>query len=489
MKGVLAWIKSNVLIVVFLAVIVLVLPASYVVSRQWGASIRKEHAAKVGAEMTKVSAAKVDYVLPSYDPRVPTVTHKAEPNPKLTEWFRKERENLSAQAATIVRSAVDFNRGVGPDAAAVFRREHRPLVDRLFGDDAAEPLAAELRAAMGDSWTAMAPEDRVKAVRTREKELEKPKLYEMEDKLLGKSGNPNPYQRLLDGIRAGGRADPVRLAQVIRDMQTRETEKITAGKRKLTPAEEETLRKALVDRRLGEYQARAREVSVYASMDIFSKNNTDGQAIAFGSLDAKELDPTYLFMYQWDLWVMGDVLAGVRLANTGPDGRPMNVDQAVVKRIVSIKVKTPESLYDTGEGFAAPIEPTAAVQGMIPLDPQVSITGRSGGSWNKLYDVRRATLKVIVASDRVSELVSAMERANFMSVTGLNLKSVDSWAELRDGYYHGPDNLVEATLDVETVWLRDWIARYYPTTLRSILKFPDPAPIPAWAANDTTGMN
>lgn len=489
MKSMLSWIKSNLVIVVCIAVIVVVLPASFVVSRAWGESIRKDHSAKVSKEMSSVTGAKVDYALPTVDPKVSAVTFEAEPNPKLTEWFRVEREKIQNRAGVIVRRAVDFNRGVGADAEAVYRREHRPLVDRLFGDDAAEPIAKELRASLGEAWVGMAVEDRVKAVRAREKELEKAKFYEMEDKLLGKNGQPNPYQRLLDGIRAGTRTDPVRLAQTISDMQVRETEKITAGKRKLTAEEEEKLRRMLVDRRLGEYQARAREVSLYANMDVFSTSNNDGQSIASGSLQASELSPAYLFMYQWDIWVKSDVLAGVRLANTGADGRQTNVDQSVVKRLVSIKVATPEALYATEDGMTPPAEPTAAVPGMIPTDPSVSVTGRAGGAWNKLFDVRRATLKAIVASDRVTEFVAAIERANFMTVTRLELKNVDSWAELREGYYHGPDHLAEATVDIETVWLRDWTARYYPDSIKGVLKFPDPAPTPAWAENAKSETN
>lgn len=490
MKGVMTWIKGNLVVVICIAVILVVLPASYVGSRMWGEQIRKDHAAKVGAEMSKVAGAKVDYQLPSYDPRVTAVTHKAEPNPHLTAWFKAERERLASQAGAIITAAVDFNRGVGPDALAVGRRpeqEYKPLVPRLFGDDAAEPIAMELRASMGEAWTAMSPEDRIKAVRTREKELEKSRIYEMEDRLLGKNGQPNPYQRLLDGIRAGAKADPLRIAQTIRDMATRETEKITAGKRKLTPAEEETLRKALVDRRLGEYQARAREVSVYADMDVFPTAVADGQIIAKGSLAAQELTPEHLFMYQWDLWVLSDMLAGVRYANLGADGRPLTVDQAPVKRIVSLKVATPEALYGVDEGAVVntPTDPTPEVPGMIATDPQVSVTGRTGGSWNKTFDVRRSTLKIIIASDRLSEVVDAIEKANFMTVTGMSLKAVDSWAELREGYYHGPDHLVEATLEIESVWLRDWTARYMPEAIKGVLKFPDPAPTPAWAANPT----
>lgn len=483
MKNVLAWVKSNVLIVVFVAIVLIVLPASYVVSRAWGAKVRTAQETKAGAEMTKITGARVDYSLPTFDPAAQPVTFKAEPNDRLTDWFRQKREELAAQATTVVQRAVDFNRGVGPDALAVFRREHRPMVERLFGDDAAEPIAAELRQSMGESWAAMSPEDRVKAVRLRQSEVEKQRFYEMEDRLLGKRGHPNPYQRLLDRIGAGARADAVRLAGVLKDMEIRETEKITAGKRDLTPEELANLQKALLERRMGEYQARAREVSVYANLEVFPRDTKDGSSIATGSLQAGELAPAPLFIYQWDYWVLSDLLAAVRLANSGLDGKPTNVDQSAVKRLVSIKVADPEGLYEEAQAEIPGTEPASATPGLVPLNPQLSVTGRGMGSWNKVYDVRRATITAIVASARVAEFIDAIERANFMTVTGLNLRPVDPYNELQQGYFHGPDHLVEATLNVESVWLREWTAHFMPEEIKLGLRFPEPTQPPAWAAN------
>ncbi|CAG0954055.1 hypothetical protein PHYC_00360 [Phycisphaerales bacterium] len=491
MKNLMTWVKANVVVVVFLAVILVVLPASYVVSAAWGASIRKEQADKAGKEFQRVSGAKLDYALPSADPAIPAVVHKAEPNSRLTEWFKAKRDELESQAGAIVKRAVEFNRGIGPDAQSVFRREHRVLVEGLFGDAALEGIAAEVRQKIGaDAWTAMTPEDRVKAVKDRARELEQAKLYEMEDKLLAKAGNPDPYQRLLDGIRAGDRADAIRLAQTLMDMKTRETEKVTAGKRDLTKEESATLAKALVERRLGEYQGRARELSVYASLSAFPRDARDPDSVTVPrgtSLQPNELNPAYLFIYQWDYWVFSDLLSAVRLANTGADGRPTNVDRSVVKRIVSMKLTLPEGVFSqpssSESGLAPPPDPTATVAGYVPTDPQLSITGRGMGSWNKMYDIRRATMSVIVSSERLGEFLDAVERSNFMTVTDLDLDEVDPWSELRDGYYYGSEHVVKATVGIETVWLRDWTARLYPDSLKSLLKFPESTTPPYWAAN------
>jgi hypothetical protein len=120
--------------------------------------------------------------------------------------------------------------------------------------------------------------------------------------------------------------------------------------------------------------------------------------------------------------------------------------------------------------------PQAAVPGMMPLDPGRSITGRYGGDGNTLYDVRRARLTVIVSSARLQEFLEAIPRTNFMTVTDLDLAEVKAWDDLKKGYYYGPEHVVKATVDVESVWLRSWVAPYMPSRLKAAFKIPEPAP-------------
>lgn len=475
MKNILGWVKSNPLIVVCLVLIAAILPASYVVSSSWGAKIRREQEAKANKDLTAVKGAMIDYALPSFEPGVQAVTFKAEPNARLTEWFKEHRDRLTSQAAEIVARAVNFNKGVGEDARRVYRTEHRPLVEGLFGEEASR-AAREMviRTRGAEAFEMMDPEARAAAVRAALADLVKPKLYEMEDKLLGKRGNPDPYRRLLDGLTAGEPADPIRLAQVISDIEAREREKITLGKRDLTSEETATLRKALMDRRLGEYQSRAREISVYAAKSVFPTDTRQGVAIATDPLDAREIEPSRLFLYQWDLWTFADMLSGVRLANAGPDGRARRIPDAPVKRIVSLKLQPPEGIYggddEMNETMAAVNAPTSSIPGMVPLNPQLSITGRGSGTWNQFYDVRRGTVELVVASARLGEVLQAYERANFMTIIDLDLASVDVWDDLRQGFFYGDDHVVRATIGLEIVHLREWLAPYFTDDLKLLLQ-------------------
>lgn len=444
MKPVLAWIKANVLIVVFVALIVIILPVSWFVSTSWGESIRTERAKAANDQLSKVKAATVDYKLPQVDPSVPEVAlNKTEPNSKITEWFKENKEALEKAAAEAYKLAEDFNKGVGPQAASVGRDEHKLLVQGLF------PKAEN-------------------------KDAEQDKLYEMEDKILGQRGNPNPYQALLDRVRAGGPADSVRLAGNVRDLAMRETEKVTANKRELTAEEQQKLLETLAARRLGEYQNRAKEVTFFATLASLPQGPN---GIQLGHIAQPQLvEPNNLFVYQWDLWVMDDVLTALRLANTAPDGRVLTADVGPVKRLESMSISGIPGMGVQVQGLAPvaidsnpPAAGADAKPGMIPTDPRVSITGRASGPWNTFFDVRRVDLTVVVSSARVREVVRALERTNFMTVLEMSLSEVDEWESLRQGYFYGQEPVVRAKITLETVWLRSWTDPLMPEKLKGIL--------------------
>lgn len=481
MKNFLAWIRTNWLITTFIGIVVVVLPGSYFGSTMWATSLRQKQEKTAGDRLAKVKAARVDYTLPSFDPKQPAVAHKAEPNPALTKWFSERQAELKADAESVVRRAVDFNRGVGEDAKRVGRLEHKPLVAGLF-PGAAKAAEEAKKKEMGDeAWNAMPPEQRTRQVEMLQLDMEKPAMDAFEDAILGKHA-PSPYQSMLSSIGAGEAIDPVRLSETISDARTREIEKITANKRELTADETASLTKLLSERRLGELQSHARELSVYAGMDIFPRNPASGSAIPYGRIDVDKLNVTNFFLYQWDMWVYDDLLSAVRLANTNASGARETVENSVVKRIESITLADPDGMFESKDpmsrgGDATPkADPTAATPGMVPLDPELSITGRGMGSWNKVYDVRRATMRVVVSSARLNDFLRAIAQTNFMSVTDLDLATVDEWEDLRAGYYYGPEHVVRATVQIESVWLRDWTAAFMPPSIRSVLGVPEEAP-------------
>ena len=472
MKNILAWIKSNLLIVIFCSVALLVLPGGYIGSSIWRGNVLEGRKKEAEAEYSKASKFDVTYTLPSYTPAGTPVEVKSAPNSKLTEWFKAQRSRLQEASGAVVKRAEDFNQGIGAEAAAVGRSEFKPFVEGLFPSVAAK-LEAQMIAEKGkEAFDAIPAEQRAAIVKKASADLIQPLLNEMEDALLGKRGRSNPYQDLLTRTKAGESADPMRVADALRDMSAREVEKITAGKRALTTEEQSALDKQLAERRLAEYQSAAKGLSVYANLDSFPSAKT-GSSIPRGKIDADKIEPVSFFLYQWDYWVLSDVLSAVKLANTDA-GKPTEVERSVVKRIESIAIADPKGLFNTADPSApqdgteaAPV--VAAAPGMVPLDPTVSITGREMSPANTMYDVRRVTMTVVVSSARLSDFLDAITRSNFMTVTDMDLTSVNVWDDLKEGYYYGQENVVRATVEIETIWLRSWMTKYLPPEILGAL--------------------
>lgn len=458
MKPVIAWVKKNWLIVVFVALIVTSLPAAWFFSNKWNKSIQAEQQKAATDQLNRVNSTKVKYTLPQYEPGGTEISKNVEPTSAMTAWFTEQKAALAKQAGQVADRAVAFNRGTGDDAAALGRREHRPLVEGVFPGDALK-------------------DDEVSD-----------RLYQLERVFIPTNpGTKSIYQQLLDDVGAGAPADPVMLSESLKDLNTREQEKITANKRELTDDEKAGVAKILRERRVAAYRTKAQEVHVFGTMDVFNHNAKNGSVIPDAvqvklvlDKDTKAAQLVKFFVWQWDYWVMKDVFAAIRVANTDASGRHLSVIDAPIKRIVKLTVLDPEGLYGSAEADpltgAAPAEPTAAVPGMAPLNKSLSITGRGMGKWNPIYDVRRATLEVIVSSARINDVIDAVQRTNFMTVTGVDLEAATTESELSQGYDYGGEHVVKATLEIESVWLRSWMGEQMPKLLRGALGIPEAAP-------------
>lgn len=504
MKNLLDWIKSNLLIVVFSVVTLLVLPLSYFFSMKMRHDGLEERKKQASAAFDAASRLEVSYSLPAKDASGNLIEVKAAPNPRLTEWFAERRKVLRQSVGAVARTADDFNRGVGAQAAAMGRSEFKPLVEGLFPSVAGavereammargkavveampeEQRAEELKAVSLDELLLAkgkeefeklderAKADARKAIADQARDIEQEKLGAMEDALLGKRARPNPYEELLASSGAGAPADVLRVAEALRDLNARELEKITAGKRALTNEEQAALTKQLAERRLAEYQAAAKGFSFYASLDSLPKDR-NARSIPRGRIQPDQLNAVEMFLHQWDLWVLRDVLAAARLANT-VDGRVMDVERAVVKRIDSIGLADPEGLYaskDESSGVMEAATPPVAdaVPGAVPLDLARSFTGRANSPGNSLYDVRRVTVTAVVNSSRLAEFLDAVTKVNLMTVTSMDVREVDAWADLKEGFYYGNDHVVRVTLDIESLWLRSWTTTYMPPDILGVL--------------------
>lgn len=438
MKKILGWVKSNLVVVISLVVILVSLPTGYVFANGWNKKIRTAREAEAKKALTDVSSTTVTYALPAAMPGDRPLDLKAVPTAEMTEWFKEQRARVEAEVSGVVSEATEFN-----------RKARKPLVEGIF------PRASNRRD-------------------------EEQRIFAFIGALCGDSerNQPSAYQRLITRFGAGDRAEASKVASALKDLNDRL--RAANGNRALTVDETTALTKQLTDRRIGELRRRAQEISFYATPGSFSVD-TNQQKAGWSNVPVTKPSgvPTLdeCFVYQWDYWVIEDVMAALAKANTDATGDQMMVERAPVKRLVSVLVKDPP-IYSMGSPSASSRdsfggnepEPTYAFDGGVPLDLSVSISGRkTDAERNKVYDVRFAEVTVIVASDRLQEVLSAFSQTNFMTVIDLDLADVDPWAELKDGYYYGSDHVVRATIGVESVWLRSWLGPLMTPTIANNL--------------------
>ena len=58
---------------------------------------------------------------------------------------------------------------------------------------------------------------------------------------------------------------------------------------------------------------------------------------------------------------------------------------------------------------------------------------------------------------------------NLITVLDMDVREVDLWADLRQGYYYGKAPVVRVDLELETVWHRDWTVPMMPQSVKSAL--------------------
>lgn len=437
MKGVLAWVKANLVVVICTAVIIIVLPVSWFFSSGWNESIRASREKTVKADYDKVRSFKVKYSWPAIDPSTAAVEVDAEPNAALTDFFKTQNARVKTEAEGVVKLAEEHN-----------RRGHKVLVEGLLP-------------------SGTGPEGQSKA-------------YQMAKMVVGNQGVPWVYKELFESMGGGDPRASNEVYEALRDTEVQNLQAIRGaqGNRPLTPEEQAKVTKALLEKRTSEYQKRAKEISFYANPDVLGAQ--------IPRVMPKE-PPSIREVFQWqsDFWLTADILGAVRLANTDERGQALPVERAVVKKIERIVIRPSAfSAPRAGEGqpeeqptgeTAAPPAPDAQV---VP-DYSRSISGRWSGQGNGVYDVRKAEVTLIVSAKNIGVMFDAFGRSNFITITDCDLYDVDLWSELERGYYFGGESVVRAKIEVEVVWLRSWTTAFMPAEVKQRLGIPEPAPAAA----------
>lgn len=197
-----------------------------------------------------------------------------------------------------------------------------------------------------------------------------------------------------------------------------------------------------------------------------------------------------LFLYQWDLWLVDDVLSAIRRVNGDAGGAragsasaqgPMT---APVKRVLQLSIApiglaaaesgdaAPATGGEGGGDAAAPSGEAIDAKTAVTPDFTVSVTGLKS---NQLFDVRRATLRVVIETSALPRFIDALARQNFISVTGIAMLPADAYAAARQGFVYGPQACSDVTLTLESVWFREWVTERMPSAMRRALNTAGPA--------------
>jgi len=414
-SGVIGWIKAHIAIVVLVVIIVIAPPAGCIGSGFWNKSIRESQQTAAKADYDKLNRARVTYTLPAVLPGEEPISDRRYPNPEVTEAYAQWKAERKQQVAAVKQRAVERNRA-----------GHELLLPRLFP----APPPRE------DQFLRL----------------------EFIDTVTGTADRPPVLQSVLDDLNAGEPVEGQAIAQLLNEYRDAEIEKYQAefGTDELSDERASALEEELVKRRIGALQARADELSLYASLEAFPEHLRRGPPDPPALLDC--------FEWQWDLWVIEDVGKAIAKANASPDGGLVSIPAAPIKRLKDLRIQW----LPTRKSSQVPEAPSGG-DGLIATDPSVSITGRLTHQGNNLYDVRPIEVTLVVESARVPEVIDAFNTTNLMTVLDVDLREVDVWEDIEEGFYYGPAHVVEATLTVETVWLREWTAPLMPEDLRVLM--------------------
>ncbi|HHN78327.1 MAG TPA: hypothetical protein ENK11_06615 [Phycisphaerales bacterium] len=451
MSGFLGWLKSNILIVVFCVLIIVLPPAGFVGSSMWNASIKKKVEEKLSTKKRAVDGvARVRYTLPPISPDEQPFELSRPPNAVVTAFFADKRAERQSMIESVVKRAVLFNK----------KEDREVLLPGLFPgmDDDRE---------------------------------ERRRVKEMARLIAGDDETPSVYDGLFASINAGEPLKPEDVARRVVDAYRAALDRQGGGDiGSLPPEEQETIRKQMKAQRLSVYARRAGELSVYGSKEALYGADPSTESVIFEEVPEGSHDVTEAFIWQMDYWFVQDLLKAVRLANTTEDGLMTEIPISPVKRIVSIrldKIEIPEEEDKDSDasaggrgsrgGRGSPLvrpRPVARPGAGPAAEAEPSYTGRSPDDENGAYQVRRGRITLIAASDQLVRVLEAISKENFMTVIGIKLNDVDRWADLREGYFYGPDHVVRAEIEVESSWLDFWLADVVPDRVASAWKIERP---------------
>ncbi len=402
MNNVWSWVKSNPVAVICLIIIILAAISFY-----WPIQVQstefKERMADRATDLRQIEQYfRTSITVPAEDPDDQPQQVNIPVKEADIEKLRNLYEDMSDQYTGIFDYAVESNRA-----------GHDPMLPGLFPEpeDAAKPFLA--RSAYREAFNNPEPEPG-----------SPPGLYQLLD-----TGTP-PTEETVQNL----------LSQIEESYKNRTFPPLTS----LTDEQTAELRGRQAEKLLELYRSRASRIHVYASPEIFQ--------IGEWSRPGPRPELFDVWEGQLQLWIQQDLVTAIRIANEIDTDPNASVIEQPIKQILAMGVM-PDYIGVPQGGFPEPVSQDTDQD--IKDDFTISPTGRRCCS---LYDVRHATLSLIVDSARIPEVVNAVGQVNFMTVINAEVSEVDEYVKLRAGYYFGNVDVIQLDLTIETIWLRKWTA-------------------------------
>ncbi len=441
MNAVLSWIKLNIYTVIFVAVMIAAPVALWIVSGNMNAAVQEEvqtRAAKM-KELEKFERTSVKLANPV--PKNPPVQATIAVNRRFLDRYQEVVRAIRQDADRVREEVLNIN-----------QKDRGVLLQELFPEPPTQ-LRETLPRRMYQSLRA---------------------AYEELVKSVG-AGSPPPVDQMQDDLAA---AKERLTTQILK----RSTDA-------LTEEEQAWLTEQLTETRLSYYAEAANGLKLYATPASLDMPRDEAEAPDVADDEAMIL----LFDWQWRYWIAEDVLKALARANEPYE----SVVTAPVKRVESMFVLDEPGTAAPAVGGRAGGAGTTAGFGAagssgrrskgggspaskgggidanpsreVPLDYSLSFTGRTT---NPLFDVRQVELVLVVDSAKIPEVFDALARENFITVTDLRLETVDLYEAIRDGYFYGTAPVSRLTLQLETIWIREWTTPYMPAGLKEALGIP-----------------
>ncbi len=247
----------------------------------------------------------------------------------------------------------------------------------------------------------------------------------------------------------------------------------------LPPAQYERLKKTLRDVVARKFSDHASSIHLYAQTDI-TRPLYPLDVLSWSSPDVADL-PTMeqLWEGQMNLWIQQDLAHAIAMANRF-DQPGSSVLTAPVKRLVEIKVLDGYVGINTAGaisgGAVTSVVPATSVTSALPQNYLLTPTGRYS---NAIYDVRQVHLVVVVDVKQMPRLFDNLGKINLMTILRVDMKNVDEYEALSQGFVYGSADVVELDMLIETIWFRAWMLPQMPEDVKKILQIIPGAPAPS----------